>query len=121
MKIFRKTSLLFLTGSLFLVGCKDIYDLEKYQRPDWLSGKIYTQISAEPDLSYFKTCLDLTGYDSILDVTGFYTVFAPTNEAFTQWFSEHPEYGNALENISAQDLENLVERHILQNGWSLKI
>lgn len=109
-----------LIGSIFLFGCKDIYDLEKYQRPDWLSGKIYTQISTVPDLSYFKTCIDLTGYDSILDVTGFYTVLAPTNEAFEQWFTEHPEYGNKLENIPSQDLENLVERHILQNGWSLK-
>lgn len=120
MKISRKTSLLFLIGSIFLFGCNDIYDLEKYKRPDWLSGKIYTQISTEPDLSYFKTCIDLCGYDSILDVTGFYTVFAPTNDAFEQWFTEHPEYGNALENIPPQDLENLVERHILQNGWSLK-
>ena len=103
-----------------LWGCRDIYEQEKYQRPDWLAGKIYTQITTRPDLSVFQECLELTGYDTILDVSGSYTVFGPTNEAFEQWFGEHPEYGGSPENIPAQELENLVERHVLQNGWSLK-
>jgi uncharacterized surface protein with fasciclin (FAS1) repeats len=101
-------------------GCRDIYEQEKYQRPDWLAGKIYTQITTREDLSVFTTCLQLTGYDTILDITGSYTVFAPTDQAFGEWFSLHPEYGNSLENIPPQVLENLVERHILQNGWSMK-
>lgn len=120
MKISKNISLLLLIAFTVLWGCRDIYELEKYQRPDWLAGKIYTQISTQPELSTFTTCLQLTGYDSILDITGYYTVFAPTNEAFEQWFLIHPEYGSSLENIPAQELENLVERHILQNGWSIK-
>ncbi|MDX2430959.1 MAG: fasciclin domain-containing protein, partial [Bacteroides sp.] len=82
MKISKHISLLLLIGFIVLWGCRDIYELEKYQRPDWLAGKIYTQISTQPELSNFTTCLQLTGYDSILDITGYYTVFAPTNEAF---------------------------------------
>ena len=74
--------IVFLIGCTLLWGCRDIYELEKYQRPDWLVGKIYTQITTQPDLSDFSTCLQLTGYDTILDVTGSYTVFAPTNQAF---------------------------------------
>ncbi len=120
MRIYKNTTLLFLLGCILLVGCRDIYDLEKYQRPDWLVGKIYTQISSDPELSDFANCLILTGYDSILDITGFYTVFAPTNDAFDAWFLEHPEYGGLVESIPGQELENLVERHVLQNGWSLK-
>ena len=112
-------SILLFAGFLFS-GCRDIYELEKYQRPDWLAGKIYTQITTRPDLSVFQQCLELTGYDTILDVTGSYTVFGPTNEAFEQWFSAHPEYGGSPENIPPKILENLVERHVLQNGWSLK-
>ncbi len=120
MKINRNISFIFLIGCTLLWGCRDIYELDKYQRPDWLAGKIYTQITTRPDLSVFQECLELTGFDTILDVTGSYTVFGPTNLAFEQWFSQHPEYGGSPENIPPQELENLVERHILQNGWSLK-
>jgi len=116
----RKIVVLVILGCSFFWGCKDIYEQEKYQRPDWLAGKIYTQITTRPDLSVFSECLVLTGYDTIMDVTGSYTVFAPTDQAFQQWFALHPEYGNSIENIPHQELENLVERHILQNGWSLK-
>jgi uncharacterized surface protein with fasciclin (FAS1) repeats len=120
MTVAKYISFVFLIGCLLPWGCRDIYEQEKYQHPDWLAGKIYTQITTRPDLSNFSTCLQLTGYDTILDVTGSYTVFAPTNQAFEQWFSQHPEYGGSLENIPPQELENLVERHVLQNGWSLK-
>ncbi len=116
----RKLFSIVLFACALLYGCRDIYELDKYQRPDWLAGKIYTQITTRTDLSIFQECLELTGYDTILDVTGSYTVFGPTNEAFEQWFGKHPEYGGSPENIPAQELENLVERHVLQNGWSLK-
>ena len=120
MTINKNFAFYLLIGCTLLWGCRDIYELDKYQRPDWLAGKIYTQITTRPDLSVFQKCLELTGYDTILDVTGSYTVFGPTNLAFEQWFILHPEYGGSPENIPAQELENLVERHILQNGWSLK-
>ncbi len=58
---------------LFATSCNDIYDQEKYQKPDWLDGKLYTQISELEDLSTFKRCIELTGYDTILDRTGSYT------------------------------------------------
>lgn len=120
MTINKSILLIFLIGCSLLWGCRDIYEQEKYQRPDWLAGKIYTQITTLPELSSFQSCLQLSGYDTILDVTGSYTVFAPTNQAFEDWFALHPEYGGSLENIPAQEMENLVESHILQNGWSLK-
>ena len=120
MTIGKNIFIAFLIGCGLLRGCVDIYEQEKYQRPEWLAGKIYTQITTRPDLTVFQTCLQLTGYDNILDFTGYYTVFAPTDQAFEEWFSLHPEYGGSPENVPAQTLENLVERHILQNGWSKK-
>ena len=120
MTIGKNIFIAFLIGCALLWGCVDIYEQEKYQRPEWLAGKIYTQITTRPDLTVFQTCLQLTGYDTILDLTGYYTVFAPTDQAFEEWFSLHPEYGGSPENVPAQTLENLVERHILQNGWSKK-
>ena len=111
--------LILLAGFTFLIGCDNIHDQEKYQRPDWLVGKVYTQLSSREDLSVFAECIKLTGYDTILDVSGTYTIFAPTNQAFEQWFAEHPDYGGAPENIPGPELERIVVRHILRNGWTL--
>jgi uncharacterized surface protein with fasciclin (FAS1) repeats len=103
---------------ILMCGCTDIYDQEKFQRPEWLAGKLYTQIKTREDLTVFSRCLELTGYDTVLDLTGSFTVFAPTDEAFEAWFSGHPAYGNAVENIPYRELENLVRSHIIQNAWS---
>ncbi|MFC2090830.1 fasciclin domain-containing protein, partial [Bacteroidota bacterium] len=120
MAFYKKIIAALFIGCIFLLGCRDIYELEKYQRPDWLAGKIFTQITTRPDLSVFQECLVETGYDTILEATGFYTVLGPTNQAFEEWFGLHPEYGGTVQGIPPKVLENLVERHILQNGWSKK-
>lgn len=100
-------------------GCNDIYDQEKYQPPDWLAGKLYTQLSELDDLSTYKRCVELTGYDTILDRTGSYTIFAPNNQAFDTWLANHPEYGGSVENIPLSTLTKLVKIHIIQDAWTL--
>ncbi len=113
-----KNNTLIVLCLIFFIGCKQLDDQEKFQRPDWLAGKIYTQIATLPELSDFKECLQLTGYDTILDVSGSYTVFAPNNEAFQSWFNLHPEYAQSLENVPVDILEDMVQQHIIQNAWS---
>ncbi len=99
-------------------GCKEINEQAKYMPPDWLAGKLYTQILTQQDLGSFARCLELTGYDTIIDVTGSYTVFAPTDNAFVGYFADHPEYGGSVETIPIDELRQLVKTHIIQNAWS---
>lgn len=89
----------------------------KYERPEWLAGKLFTQIKSQEDLSVFASCIEMTAYDSILDVSGSYTVFAPDDDAFGQWLQDHPEY-SSVEDIPLEELSNLVKYHIVQNPWS---
>ncbi|MCF8359759.1 MAG: fasciclin domain-containing protein [Prolixibacteraceae bacterium] len=108
---------LFLTGLLFFqFSCKQD-EFDKYERPDWLEGKLYTQIKAEENLSTFAKCLELTAYDQVIDVSGSYTVFAPTNEAFDSYFQNHSSY-NSVEDIPVDKLLEMVKFHIVQNPWS---
>lgn len=101
---------------LALNSCrKDVID--KYERPEWLEGKVYTQILKYEDLSTFAKCLEITKYDTVINVSGSYTVFAPTNEAFELFFKENPNY-KSLEDIPLEKLTNIVKYHILQNPWS---
>ena len=117
-KFVKYFSAIAILAGIFLTACINIYDLEKYQSPKWLAGKLYTQISTREDLSTFGKCLELTGYDTLLNISGSYTVFAPSNEAFNQFFSENPQYGNDVANIPHNELLRIVKFHIIQNAWS---
>jgi hypothetical protein len=92
-------------------------DFDPYARPDWLEGKVYSQIANTDDLKTFAQCLELSGYDKVIDISGSYTVFAPTDEAFDLYFSNHSSY-KKVEDIPAEELADLVKYHIVQNPWS---
>jgi len=109
--------LLAVIVALSVLGCRDDLQEDKYERPEWLAGKVYSQILEYPELSTFAQCLELTGYDTIINVSGSYTVFAPSNEAFSSWLTQKPEW-NSVENIPADELNQLVKYHIVQNAWS---
>ncbi len=91
---------------------------EKYERPDWLSGKLYTQITATEGLDSFSIALNLSGYDTIMDASGSFTVFAPTNDAFNAYLNDHPEYATVVD-IPPDALDRLVRYHVVQNPWTL--
>ncbi len=101
---------------VLFTSCQDEMQ-DKFKRPDWLAGKIYTQMLELPDISTFVKCVELTGYDKILDVSGSYTVFAPSNEAFNAFFAGSSRY-NSVEDIPLDELNKIVKYHIVQNPWS---
>jgi len=114
-----KTYLLLLSilFSLF-VGCDELPEHEKFKRPDWLPGKLYTTVSVQENLTMFTECLRLTGLDTILDVSGSWSIFAPSNEAIKLYLSE-----NRYSNISAiplDELKKITKFHIIQFPWSLE-
>lgn len=113
-----KSFFAFILLVVILSSCeKDKFD--EYARPDWLTGKVYTQIKEIDSLQTFTKCLELTGYDQVINVSGSYTIFAPSNEAFDLYFSSHKLY-KKIEDIPLPELTELVKYHIVQNPWSLK-
>lgn len=110
---------LLLLGILFslLMGCTEVYEQEKFKRPEWLPGKLYTAVLVQKDLSLFTECLQLTGLDTILDVSGSWTVFAPTDEAIRNYLAEN-HYARVTD-IPKEELEKIIQFHIIQNPWSL--
>ncbi|PIF05197.1 MAG: hypothetical protein CSA36_07925, partial [Draconibacterium sp.] len=100
---------------IFFFSCKE--EMNKYDRPDWLAGKVYTQILDQPELSTFASCIEKTGYDKVLDISGSYTVFAPSNDAFNKYFTENTAY-SSVDDIPLAVLEELIKYHVVQNPWS---
>lgn len=106
-----------LGGAAFLSSCNDKFDdIEKYQRPDWLVGKIYTQIAANPDLSMFAQCMVETGFDTLVNKTGTYTAFAPKDEAFEVYLAAN-NYGS-VDGIPLEEKDRLVRSHLIQMPWN---
>src|SRR5574344_2718923 len=92
---------------LVLFSCKKD-EFDKYERPDWLAGKVYSQIQTNDSLKTFAKCLQLTGYDSIINISGSYTIFAPTDEAFQLYFSNNTKNYKSVEDIPLAQLTDLV-------------
>jgi uncharacterized surface protein with fasciclin (FAS1) repeats len=106
--------------SMFFVfsGCQKFGEHEKYQRPDWLPGKLYTTLLLQENLTLFAECLKLAGLDTIINVSGSWSVFAPTDEAIQQYLTDN-NYA-AVSNIPLDELERITKFHIVQNPWSLQ-
>ena len=118
MILLKRLAILAFLFSSFLYGCKDIYDQELYQKPDWLEGKLYTQLESQENLSLFAECLQLTGYDTLLDRSGSFTIFAPSDIAFNDFLSEN-QYAT-VNDIPKAELEKIVKFHIIQDAWTKK-
>ena len=117
--MFRSKLFILVTGVLIIfISCdEDFGEKEKFKRPDWLAGKLYTQIKDQSTLSTFARCLELSGYDTIINTSGSYTVFAPDDEAFDLYFQNNPKY-NSIDEIPLEELTRIVKYHIVQNPWS---
>jgi uncharacterized surface protein with fasciclin (FAS1) repeats len=91
---------------------------EKYKRPDWLPGKLYTTASVQENLTMFTECLQLVGLDKIIDVSGSWSVFAPTDEAMKQFLAEN-QYAS-IHDIPLDELERIAKFHIIQSPWTFE-
>ncbi|MBW6534147.1 MAG: fasciclin domain-containing protein [Mariniphaga sp.] len=115
----HKTFLLLPAILLFLVtGCEMWPEHEKYERPEWLPGKLYTTLLVQENITMFAECLRLAGLDKIIDVSGSWSVFAPTDEAMKQFLAENQYAG--ISDIPSDELEKITEFHIIQNPWTLE-
>ncbi len=109
------SSILFIISIATFLSCKEEFD--KYQKPDWLKGKLYSQIESTPDLDSFAVCLKISGMDTIINTSGSFTVFAPDNEAFIEYLLNNPAY-KRISDIPKKVLTDLVKYHIVQNSWT---
>jgi uncharacterized surface protein with fasciclin (FAS1) repeats len=105
---------LFWLVFLSLGGCKDGYE-EYWKYDEKQEGFLYTKIKEDPQLSTFSKALDKTGVGAALNKAGVFTVFAPTNEAFTAYLAT-AGFDN-IEAMPVEQLTNLVNYHIVYFTW----
>jgi transposase len=79
---FTLYTLLFTLSSLGLTSCTDTWD-EHYQTGVTGEGTLWESIKNNQQLSNFARVIEATGYHKSLSSSQVFTVFAPTNDAFT--------------------------------------
>ncbi len=75
------------------------------------SGNLIEQLRADPDYSTFVQGLEMTKLDRTIGSSGLFTVFAPTNAAFEEFFSTGPF--KSLDEIPPTDLYLFLGNHIV--------
>jgi uncharacterized surface protein with fasciclin (FAS1) repeats len=106
-KLVLKSLIVFLTFIFFLSSCRKKEFDEFYGRPENLGDPIYQQLQQKGNFSKFLDCIDKSGYKETLSTAGSWTVFAPTDAAFTSYMAE-----NNLTTISV-DLASAIVRYAM--------
>lgn len=111
-----KLHYLSLVLSIFVfMGCEDKDNY--YERPAWLESSIYPQLQDKGNFTSFIKCIDKAGYKTTLNGSGFYTVFAPTDEAFATFLVNHGL--NSVDEIDKELAQKIVTYAMIQNRYSV--
>ncbi|MBN2214524.1 MAG: fasciclin domain-containing protein [Bacteroidales bacterium] len=106
-----------LTAAFFCflwISCEQ--EREKYyDRPSWLEPPVYHVLEEKGNFHSYLHCVDKAGYKQILSAAGYYTVFAPTDEAFQSFLNEKGL--NSVEEIDTLTAKEIVSYSIIQNAY----
>jgi uncharacterized surface protein with fasciclin (FAS1) repeats len=100
---------------IILSGCTKEFE-EYYQVPEGLIGTILDVLEEDGNYTQFFRAVELVEFDDVLGETGNFTVFAPDDAAFSEFFNEtgYP----SLEDIPIEELEGIVYYHIIFWAYS---
>ena len=102
-----------------LSSCSDNWD-DHYTEDTQLSGTLWSAIQQDSRLTNFGRVLQATGYDARLNSSQMFTVFAPTNDHFSQQEADAliSRFQTERQN-GTRDADNQVIRQFVQNHIAL--
>lgn len=102
-----------------VVSCTDKWD-DHYTEDTQLSGTLWQAMRQDARLSNFCSVLEATGYDVRLNGSQMFTVFAPTNDQFSQQEAQTliSRYQTEKQH-GTRDADNQVIRQFVQNHIAL--
>jgi uncharacterized surface protein with fasciclin (FAS1) repeats len=111
----EKTSLIILSFLMIVIfpGCEQQFD-NYYKVPDNLIGTIVDVLKEDGNYTQFCQALEMVDYADIIGKTGSFTVFAPNDSAFREYFKSSGY--TSLEDIPPETLRSMIMYHIV--FWS---
>jgi uncharacterized surface protein with fasciclin (FAS1) repeats len=78
-------------------------------------GFLYNKLKADPTFSLFTKGLERADLVQFIDQGGLYTVFAPTDEAFTKYLGNNGY--SSVDDVPVDKLFKVLSFHIVNNMW----
>jgi uncharacterized surface protein with fasciclin (FAS1) repeats len=98
----------------FIFSCKKGFD-EYYGDESPKGGYLYEKIKADAAFSLFAKGLERADLVQYISQGGLYTVFAPTDEAFSAWLRNN-SYAS-VDDVPVDKLFRILSFHIVNNMW----
>lgn len=99
---------------LIIAGCKKGFK-DYYEDDSPKGGYLYEKIKSTPEFSLFAKGLERANLVQFLDEGGLYTVFAPTDEAFSRYLSTAGY--SSVDAVPVDQLFRILSFHIVNNMW----
>jgi uncharacterized surface protein with fasciclin (FAS1) repeats len=117
-RLSKRKVLLVQVLSLFLlcfaVGCSKGFN-DYYDKKNTKGGFLYDKIKSNPEFSTFAKGLERANLVQFISEGGLYTVFAPTNEAFSKYLSANGY--SSIDAVPVDRLFKILSFHIVNNMW----
>ncbi|MFD3002011.1 fasciclin domain-containing protein [Pontibacter toksunensis] len=111
-----KVLLYYLSLLVLLTNCRDKTFDEFYARPENLGAPIYQQLEARGNFKNFLACVEKAGYKHTLSSSGYWTIFAPTDEAFAAFFQEQNLGG--INDVDEETARRIVTYALVYNAFN---
>lgn len=105
-------------------SCTDEWD-EHYEAKTLGSGSLWQAISDDSQLTNFKSVLEATDYDAALGSSQIFTVFAPTNDHFTEADRDaviqryNEQLARGLKGSKNAAIKEFVQNHVALYNYSV--
>lgn len=110
----RGAALLLLLVFVLGTGCKKGFK-DYYSNTGASSKALYDKLKLDSNFSIFAQGLENVGLVQYINSGGLYTIFAPTNNAFKQYFATRG-YGS-IDAVPKDTLFKILNFHIVNNLW----
>ncbi len=108
--------LFFLPIVFFLTNCSSKEEFDKYYaRPDDLEDPIFQQLEARGNFTNLTALIEKAGYKDILGKSGYWTMMAPNDAAFAEFFQEQGISG--VTSIDSTMASKIVRYALIYNGF----
>ena len=107
-------------AALTFNACSDEWDEHYVAQPLGNGVSLWQTISTDTTLSHFKMVLDSCGYEKVLNSSQVFTVFAPTNDYFTEQQAEaYIELYKIDKEKNKKEKENRAVKEFVMNHIAL--
>jgi uncharacterized surface protein with fasciclin (FAS1) repeats len=100
--------------TILLTNCKKTFN-DYYARPEGLEPPIYQVLASKGNFKSLLALIDKAGYKSTLGAAGYWTMFAPNDAAFDQFYKERT---TNIDNLDSSAARAIIQYLLVYNAFA---